>query len=549
MGVPLLIRRGVDAVTRGDAVRAVFEISGLMIAAAGLKALLQFWTRMAFIGVSRDVEYDLRSDLFRHLITLSPDFYRTRRTGDLMALATNDLNAVRLMIGPGLMNWFDAWFAFLPACGVMFAVDWRLTLMALLPAPLVCVTVVGFGRVIHRRFECIQEAFSDISSRVQENVAGVRVVRAFAQEEAELAKFRHVDSEYVRLNIRLAWLSGLFTPLLQFLVGVTSLIVLWLGGARVLHGQLTLGSYVMFNTYMAILVKPMVTIGRVMNIMQRGAASLVRITMLMQERPTIASPPVRSIAHRPAAAGGCVDLSDIAITCPGGPALDGVSLRVESGSTVAIVGPTGSGKSTLASLIPRLLDPDAGCVRIDGVNARRYAPGELRRHIAVVPQETFLFSATLAENLSFGAQGVSDERLRWAADIACLSHDVDGFPHGYQTIVGERGISLSGGQKQRAAIARAVLRDPRILILDDALASVDTLTEERILGGLRVAMRGRTTILISHRASTVRHADAIVVLEHGRVTQQGTHAQLLTQPGYYADLYRKQLIEAELDRA
>ena len=548
MGLPLLIRRGVDAVTRGDAVRAVFEISGLMIAAAGLKALLQFWTRMAFIGVSRDVEYDLRSDLFRHLITLSPDFYRTRRTGDLMALATNDLNAVRLMFGPGLMNWFDAWFAFLPASVVMFSVDWRLTLMALLPAPLVCLTVAGFGRVIHRRFECIQEAFSDISSRVQENVAGVRVVRAYAQEEAELAKFRQIDAEYVRLNIRLAWLSGLFTPLLQFLVGLTSLVVLWLGGARVLHGQLTLGSYVMFNTYMAILVKPMVTIGRVMNIMQRGAASLERITMLMQERPTIAAPLVRSVAHRPAVF-GCVDLSEVAVRFPAVAALEGVSLRVQSGSTVAIVGPTGSGKSTLASLIPRLLDPDAGCVRIDGVNARRYAPGELRHHIAVVPQETFLFSATLAENLAFGAHGVSDDRLRWAADIACLSPDVDGFPRGYQTIVGERGISLSGGQKQRAAIARALLRDPRILILDDALASVDTLTEERILSGLRVAMRGRTTILISHRASTVRYADAIVVLENGRVTQQGTHAQLLAQPGYYADLYRKQLIEAELDRA
>ena len=545
VSLPLLIRGGVDAVTRGMPLPVVLRMAALMLAAAGVKALLQFWGRIAFIGISRDVEYDLRDALFRHLVTLSPDFYRRTRTGDLMARATNDLNAVRMMIGPGLLNWFDACFAFIPAFIVMLLVDWRLTLVALLPAPLVSLSVVWFGQAIHTRFERIQEAFSDISSGVQENVAGVRVVRAFAQEAQEMGRFGRLDAAYVDLNLRLAVVSGVFTPLLQFLVGLTSLVVLWFGGYRLLQGRLTLGSYVMFNTYMVMLVKPMVAIGRVMNILQQGTASLRRIQALMEEQPTLAPPAVPFQIVSPVR--GEVRLTDISVRFRSGPALYGISLHVPAGATVAIVGPTGSGKSTPASLIPRLMDPASGEVRIDGVPARDYAPADLRRHVGVVPQETFLFSATLAENLTFGAVNVSDERMRWAAGIAGLTTDVEGFPHGFQTIVGERGISLSGGQKQRTAIARAILRDPRILILDDALASVDTLTEERILTGLREVMRDRTTILISHRASTVRHADAIVVLERGCITQQGTHAQLVAAGGYYADCYRDQLIEDELN--
>jgi ATP-binding cassette subfamily B protein len=546
IGLPLLIRRGVDGLTRGESLQVIFVVSAAMIAAAALKGVLQFWSRMAFIGISRDVEYDLRNDLFRHLVTLSPDFYQKTPTGDLMARATNDLNAVRLMIGPGLMNWLDSCFAFVPAFIVMLSVDWRLTLVALLPTPLLSLTVVWFGRTIHRRFERIQAAFSDISSRVQENIAGVRVVRAYAQEGEEIAKFMRLDREYVRLNLRLAWLSGIFTPLLQFLMGLTSLAVLWLGGYRVLEGRLTLGSYVMFNTYMALLLKPMVAIGRVMNIMQRGTASLQRIVMLMHERPTIAPPSGEHALAVPPLRGE-IDLHGVAIRFPSGPALDGVSLRVPAGTTIAIVGATGSGKSTLASLIPRLLDPQCGEVSVDGIGARGYVPAELRRHIGMVTQETFLFSATLAANLKFGAEHASDERMRWAAEVACLTPDIETFPRGYDTVVGERGLSLSGGQKQRAAIARAILRDPRILILDDAFASVDTETEEKILLALRDVIRERTTILISHRASTVRHADRIVVLDNGRIVQQGSHAQLLAEQGYYAGLYRDQLLEEALD--
>src|SRR5215467_10364123 len=331
VGLPLLIRSGVDALTRGGSLRTVLALAALMLVAAAVKGLLQFWSRWAFIGVSRDIEYDLRSDLFRHLVTLAPDFYRNTRTGDLMARATNDLNAVRLMIGPGLMNWFDSCVAFVPALVVMLAVDWQLTLAALLPAPLVTFAVVWFGRIIHQRFEQIQESFSDISSRVQENVAGVRIVRAYAQEDEEIRKFSRLDRGYVRLNVRLAWVSGMFTPLLQFLMGLTSLAVLWMGGYRVLEGRLTLGSYVMFNTYMAMLVKPMVTIGRVINVMQRGTASLERINTLMRERPTIA-PPARPVAT-PAAARGDINLTDVSIRFPSGPALDRVSLRVPAGAT------------------------------------------------------------------------------------------------------------------------------------------------------------------------------------------------------------------------
>jgi ATP-binding cassette subfamily B protein len=390
IGLPLLIRRGVDGLTRGEPWRVILAISAAMVAASVLKGVLQFWSRMSFIGISRDVEYDLRNDLFRHLVTLSPDFYQKTPTGDLMARATNDLNAVRLMIGPGLMNWLDSCFAFVPAFIVMLSVDWRLTLVALLPTPFVSLTVVWFGRTIHRRFERIQAAFSDISSRVQENIAGVRVVRAYAQEDEELAKFRRLDREYVRLNLRLAWLSSLFTPLLQFLMGLTSLAVLWLGGYQVLQGRLTLGSYVMFNTYMALLLKPMVAIGRVMNIMQRGTASLQRIVTLMHERPTIA-PPAGEHALAATPVLGEIDLQGVAIRFPSGPALDGVSLRVPAGTTLAIVGATGSGKSTLASLIPRLLDPQFGEVSVDGVGVRSYVPSELRRHVGMVTQETFLF--------------------------------------------------------------------------------------------------------------------------------------------------------------
>jgi ATP-binding cassette subfamily B protein len=378
---------------------------------------------------------------------------------------------------------------------------------------------------------------------VQENLAGVRVVRAYAQEQAEIQHFEKLNREYITHNISLARASGMFMPLLQALIGIGFLIVLWAGGIRLLNHKISLGNFVMFNMYMGMLVWPMIALGWVVNLMQRGNASLARIYEMLEERPSIQAPaePIPA-AHLQ----GEIEFRDAAVEYSGTFALSAASLRIRSGSTVAIVGHTGSGKSTLVQLIPRLIDTTSGTVLVDGVDVRSYDPEELRRAIGFVPQETFLFSATLGENIAWGVQHATPEEIQRAADLAGLAPDVAGFPKGLDTVVGERGITLSGGQKQRTAIARAIIRNPRILILDDALSSVDTLTEERILSGLQQLMRGRTTILISHRVSTVRHADRIFVIEHGRVAEEGTHSELIGRGGYYADLYRKQLLEEEL---
>ena len=540
--VPLAIRSGIDSLTHGFQLRLVFEFAGILVALAFGKGIFQYWMRVIIIGISRDVEYDLRNDFFAHLVTLSSNFYARYRTGDIMARATNDLNAVRMMLGPGIMYWTETTLTAVFAIAVMLWVDWPLTLMALTPAPLVTLVVIVFGRRIHDRFEKIQAMFSDISSRVQENLSGVRVVRAYAQESAEMKKFEELNLDYIDQNIRLARLSGLFNPLLQALIALTFLLVLWVGGYRMLSHHISIGSFVMFNTYMGMLVWPMIAMGWVVNLIQRGTASWERISQLMQERPAITGN-----AHGNTPVEGEIEFRGVAVKYPTGDALSNVELRIPAGATVAIVGHTGSGKSTLVSLIPRLLDPTTGAVYLDGRNLRELDPEWVRRQIGFVPQETFLFSATLAENIAWGVEKATREEIERAAELAGLGPDIAEFPNGYETIVGERGITLSGGQKQRTAIARAVLRNPRILILDDALASVDTLTEERILNGLAEVMRGRTTILISHRVSTVRNADQIFVLEHGEVAEEGTHAELILNGGYYADLYQKQLLEEELE--
>jgi ATP-binding cassette subfamily B protein len=543
--IPLLIGFGVDSLTQGFRLEALLRLCALLIGLSAVKGLFQYWMRVILISISRDIEYDLRNDLFAHLVGLSPDFYSKTRTGDIMARATNDLNAVRMMLGPGIMYWADTSFTFVLAVGVMLSVDWPLTLIALAPAPLVSLAVVVVGRIIHERFEKIQAMFSDISSRVQESLAGVRVIRAYVQEEAELRHFERLNRAYLGENVRLARTYSMFMPLLQTLIGITFLLVLWVGGSRLLAGRLSLGNFVMFNTYMGMLIWPMIGMGWVVNLMQRGSASLGRIHALMIEKPTIAAP--RSPRPVPCPLRGEIELQGVAVTFPTGAALAGIDLRIEAGSTIAIVGHTGSGKSTLVHLIPRLLDPTEGAVLVDGTDVRAFAPDELRRSIGYVPQETFLFSATMAENIAFGVPDAGEDEIRRAAELAGLGPDIQSFPDGYQTVVGERGLTLSGGQKQRTAIARAILRNPRILILDDALSSVDTLTEERILSGLAGVMHGRTTILISHRVSTVQNASLIIVLEKGRIVERGAHAELLEAEGYYADLYQKQLLEEELE--
>jgi ATP-binding cassette subfamily B protein len=542
--MPLVIRSGVDSFTAGLRLATVLKFAALLALLSALKGIFMYWMRVVLIGISRDIEYDLRNDLFGNLVGLSSDFYSKYQTGDIMARATNDLNAVRMMLGPGIMYWCETMFTLVLAVAVMLTVDWRLTLMALSPAPLVSLVVIFFGQRIHERFEAIQKMFSDISSRVQENLAGVRVIRAFVQEQAELRKFEDLNQAYIAQNIRLARLSGTFMPLLQALIGVTFLMVLWIGGYQMLSGRITLGSFVMFNTYMGMLIWPMIAMGWVVNLMQRGTASLKRINELLAAKRTIAAP--LDAVPVPQPLRGQIEFRDVELRYPATVALQDLNLAITAGSTVAIVGHTGSGKSTLVNLVPRIMDPTAGVVLVDRIDVREFDPEELRRHIGFVPQETFLFSTTIGENIAFGAPGASREDIRRAAEIAGLGPDIESFPNGFDTVVGERGLTLSGGQKQRTAIARAILRDPRILILDDALSSVDTITEERILNELSAVMRGRTTILISHRVSTVKNADMIFVIEHGTVAEQGSHGQLLEAGGYYADLYQKQLLEEEL---
>jgi len=550
--LPLAIRAGIDSLMKGFRISLVFEFAGLIVLLAIVRGIFQYWMRVILIGMSRDIEYDLRNDMFGHIVTLSQDFYAKYRTGDIMARATNDLNAVRMMLGPGIMYFTETFFTAVFLVGIMAYVDWRLTLFCLIPAPLVSIAVILFGRRIHDRFEVIQKMFSDISSRVQENLSGVRVVRAYAQENAEIRKFELLNQDYVGQNIRLAKLSALFMPLLQALIGIGFLIVLVGGGYQLLAHRISLGSFVMFNTYMGMLIWPMIALGWVVNLMQRGTASWSRIMELMREKPSIKKrecrePDEYKVYEEHNEVRGELRFEGVEMKYRAGDALKEITLDIPAGATVAIVGHTGSGKSTLVNLIPRLMDPTRGAVYLDGEDLRDLDPEWLRRQIGFVPQETFLFSATLAENIAWGVDNADDEEIERAAELAGLAPDIASFPAGYGTIIGERGITLSGGQKQRVAIARAILRNPKILILDDALASVDTLTEERILTSLAGIMRGRTTILISHRVSTVQNASQIFVIEHGEVAEHGTHAELIQSGGYYADLYQKQLLEEELE--
>jgi ATP-binding cassette subfamily B multidrug efflux pump len=536
--------------------------SALIIVCA-IQGIFSYATRQILIGLSRDIEYDLRNDLLNKLVLMEPEFYVRNRTGELMSRCTNDLNSVRMVLGPGIMYSANTFATMVLAVVLMFWISPQLSIYVLLPVPVVAVTVWVFGRQIHALYGKIQASLAVLSARAQENLAGMRVVRAYVQEEAEIRGFDQPNREYINRNLRLIYFWSLFMPLLQMLVGLTFVLVLWQGGGQVILSRITLGELIAFYTFMTRLIFPMVALGFVTNIFQRGGASMGRLNYILDSEPKINDAAV--VQGRTAELRGEIEFRNLTFTYPTArndpdgtngngtgavnqPVLRDISLHVPAGSILAIVGPTGSGKSTLAALIARLWDAPHGTLLIDGRPIREWPLETLRRAVGYVPQDTFLFSETLRENIAFGVESATDQQIHNAAEVASIAAEIGEFPAKFDTMVGERGITLSGGQKQRSAIARAVIRDPKILILDDSLSSVDTGTEERILRRLESILRQRTTVLISHRVSTVQHADQIVVLRDGRIVERGTHAELLERGGYYADLYQKQLLEEELER-
>ncbi len=553
---PQVIQRAIDDLTKGSYRHTLATYGLMLLAIAGAKGIFQYLTRSILIGVSREIEFDLRNDLFQHLESLSSSFYQRTRTGDIMARATNDLNAVRMLLGPGIMYSANTIVFTVGALVFMHSISPKLTLYAFLPLPIVSVAIQYFGRRIHERFERIQAMFSDISARAQENFSGARVIRAYVQEESEIAEFETANQEYIARSLKLVRLMGMLWPTLETMLGLAIVLVLWVGGREVILGRMTPGGFVAFNTYMVQLTFPIIALGWVINIFQRGTASMLRINELLVEKPEIADSEKSKAAGekskaadrsvRPTQIQGDIEFRNLNFAYNGAVVLHDINLKIPQGSSLAIVGPTGSGKTTLVSLIPRVYDAAPGSVLIDGRSVRDYPLEVLRKNVGFVPQETFLFSDTIRENIAFGVPDASDEAVRSAAQAASIAEDIESFPEQYRTLVGERGITLSGGQKQRTAIARAIIRNPRILILDDALSSVDTHTEDKILNHLREIMRGRTTIFISHRVSTVRNADRIAVLYGGRIVELGTHDELIARNGYYTDLYNKQLLEEEL---
>jgi ATP-binding cassette, subfamily B, multidrug efflux pump len=539
---PQIIHKAVDGLERGVTRHALAVLAFKLLAVFAVRAVFMFLTRWILIGISRDVEFDMRNDLFARLETLSYSYYQRMRTGDIMARATNDLNAVRMLLGPAIMYSANTLVFTAAALAFMWRLSPKLTFYTFLPLPVASVTIQYFGRRIHERFERIQAMFSDISARAQENFSGARVVRAYVQEEAEIANFETANQEYIARSLKLVRLMGMLWPTLELMLGFASALVLWLGGREVLQGHMTAGGFAAFLTYMMQLTWPIIALGWVVNIFQRGTASLIRLNEILVEKPEIAD----SSEARDLPILGEVEFRGLSFSYDGKEVLHDLNLHIPAGSSLAIVGPTGSGKSTLVDLIPRIYDAGPGMVLIDGRPIRDYSLATLRKNIGFVPQETFLFSDRIRENISMGVDSASDRQIHDAAEAANIAADIEAFPEGYQTLVGERGITLSGGQKQRTAIARALIRNPRILVLDDALSSVDTHTEDKILNHLRDVMQGRTTIFISHRVSTVRNADRIAVLHGGRIVELGTHDELLSLNGYYSDLYNKQLLEEEL---
>lgn len=540
---PLIIGNGVNELTGGFQQSTLIRYGLLLIGAAAVEGVFLYLQRSIIIGVSRHIEYDMRNDFYGHLQTLPLRFYQEQRTGDLMSRATNDLASVRMLIGPATMHTLSSLLVVVGSFVMMLRLDRPMALIALISVPVVAGMVKVFGERIHLRFKSVQDYFGDISARVQENLAGVRVVRAFTREESELATFQRMNHEFVNRNRALIRLTATFYPLLHMVIGIMFVVVFFLGSRKIIAGTMTLGAFVAFQFYLGRMIWPLIALGWVMNLFQRGMASMKRLHDIWDVQP------------EPDAAGrvdlqpkGDLEIRDLTFRYGDArPVLRDINMQVRHGQTIGIVGRTGSGKSTLLALITRTFEPPPGTVFLDGRPVETIPGEQLRSWIGVVPQETFLFSESIAENIRFGRAEATDDEIAASASLAGLSPDVSTFPQGLGTVIGERGITLSGGQKQRTAIARALVRDPLILILDDALSAVDTQTEERILHALHEVRQGRTVLIVSHRVSSVKDADHIIVLDDGRIVERGSHDALLVKGGYYADLYRRQTIEAELE--
>lgn len=549
---PWILKYVVDNL-RGEINTRKLALYGILIVGISLvEGTFRLLMRRVLIGVSRFIEYDLRNDFFAHLETLSLSFFHKTKTGDVMSRAVNDLSAVRMVLGPGIMYSMNTIITVSVAMALLFRISWKLTLLALIPLVAVSIFVKKFGASIHEKFEKIQEQFSDLSTKAQENLSGIRVVKAYAREESEIDTFRKASVEYLKRNISLIKVWGIFHPLLALLLGLSSVVLLWFGGRQVIEGSITLGEFVAFMGYLGMLTWPTIALGWVVNIFQRGAASMGRMNEIFDAVPEIRD---EDGVHTVQTIEGDIEFRNLTFAYGESqkPVLKNINLKIKKGTTFAVVGRTGSGKSTLVSLIPRLYKVQPGSLLIDGMEIDRIPLQTLRSHIGFVPQETFLFSDTIEKNIAFGfsqhdngSKRYSREDIERMAKISNIYEDVIDFPQRFETFVGERGITLSGGQKQRTALSRALLINPKILILDDALSSVDTYTEEKILNQLTHFMKGRTSIIISHRISTVKGADHIIVLEDGQIVEQGRHKELLALKGIYADLYQKQLLEEEL---